>query len=187
MRHLWFLIDETLLPMRTDRIRRLADHPRLGAVEVAALLGFVVLIAATLIGPQTAPAGRVRRGMVPAVAGPRRGIFPSDHYHSGHTLYLAAWGLSFAVAHALFLLWRPVGRQLVPGSEAVVFVPVILLLGILSGSSSMRWWDHSRLFESEIASDPHYMEGRLNWPKRQSKKATPASHQPFAGGDRCLA
>ncbi|MCP5429924.1 MAG: hypothetical protein H6962_06805 [Chromatiaceae bacterium] len=154
----------------------MADHPRLGAVEVAALLGFVVLVAATLIGlkldqPAAFGAAWFLLWLVPGV-----GIFPSDHYHSGHTLYLAIWGLAFAVAQGLFLLWRPVGQQLVPGSEAVVFVPLILLLGIISGSSSMRWWDHTRLFESEIASDPHYMEGRLELAKAAVEKATPVSH-----------
>ena len=34
----------------------------------------------------------------------------------------------------------------------------------------MRWWDHSRLFESEIASDPHYMEGRLELAKAAVEK-----------------
>ncbi|MEZ5586819.1 MAG: tetratricopeptide repeat protein [Sedimenticolaceae bacterium] len=170
LRHLWFLIDETLLPYEPIVSDAWPITRGWGAVEVAALLGFVVLIAATLIGlklrqPAAFGAAWFLLWLVPGV-----GIFPSDHYHSGHTLYLAAWGLSFAVAHALFLLWRPVGRQLVPGSEAVVFVPVILLLGILSGSSSMRWWDHSRLFESEIASDPHYMEGRLELAKAAVEK-----------------
>ena len=170
LRHLWFLIDETLLPYEPIVSDAWPITHGWGAVEVAALLGFVVLIAATLIGlklrqPAAFGTAWFLLWLVPGV-----GIFPSDHYHSGHTLYLAAWGLSFAVAHALFLLWRPVGRQLVPGSEAVVFVPVILLLGILSGSSSMRWWDHSRLFESEIASDPHYMEGRLELAKAAVEK-----------------
>lgn len=170
LRHLWFLIDETLLPYEPIVSDAWPITRGWGAVEVAALLGFVVLVAATLIGlkldqPAAFGAAWFLLWLVPGV-----GIFPSDHYHSGHTLYLAIWGLAFAVAQGLFLLWRPVGRQLVPGSEAVVFVPLILLLGIISGSSSMRWWDHTRLFESEIASDPHYMEGRLELAKAAVEK-----------------
>ena len=170
LRHLWFLIDETLLPYEPIVSDAWPITHGWGAVEVAALLGFVVLVAATLIGlkldqPAAFGAAWFLLWLVPGV-----GIFPSDHYHSGHTLYLAIWGLAFAVAQGLFLLWRPVGRQLVPGSEAVVFVPLILLLGIISGSSSMRWWDHTRLFESEIASDPHYMEGRLELAKAAVEK-----------------
>ena len=170
LRHLWFLIGETLLPYEPIVSDAWPITRGWGAVEVAALLGFVVLVAATLIGlkldqPAAFGAAWFLLWLVPGV-----GIFPSDHYHSGHTLYLAIWGLAFAVAQGLFLLWRPVGRQLVPGSEAVVFVPLILLLGIISGSSSMRWWDHTRLFESEIASDPHYMEGRLELAKAAVEK-----------------
>jgi len=96
---------------------------------------------------------------------PGFGLFPSDHYHNTHAIYLALWGAAFAVVFGLFKLWRPIGRQLMPGSEAVAFVPIILVLGIITGFSNARWWSHSGLFQSEIAGDPHYIEGRLELAK----------------------
>jgi tetratricopeptide (TPR) repeat protein len=92
---------------------------------------------------------------------PGAGFLPTEYYHNSHILYLASWGLALAVAYALFMLWRPLGRQLMPGSEAVVYVPLILLLAVITAFSNARWWEEKGLFEAEIAHDPHYIEGRL--------------------------
>ncbi|MCP5439843.1 MAG: hypothetical protein H6958_04415 [Chromatiaceae bacterium] len=52
---MWFLIDETLLPYEPIVSDAWPITRGWGAVEVAALLGFVVLIAATLIGLASRP------------------------------------------------------------------------------------------------------------------------------------
>jgi len=165
LRHLWFLIEQSLLPGEPI----VSDAWRItqgwGAAEAAALLGFLAVLGVTAIGlrlshPSALGVAWFVLWLIPGV-----GLFPSDHYHTSQSLYLAAWGMVFAATYAIFLLWRPLGRQLVPGSEAVVYVPIILVLGLISGFSNVRWWDHVALFESEIASDPHYMEGRLELAK----------------------
>lgn len=175
LRHLWFLIEQTLLP--GEPIISDAWPITLGwtATEVAALLGLLLLLVATLLGlklghPSAFGVAWFLLWLIPGV-----GVFPSDHYHSSHALYFAAWGIVFAVSYAIFLLWRPIGRQLMPGSEAVVYVPIILVLGIITAFSNARWWDHAALFESEIASDPHYMEGRLELAKASLEKGDAAS------------
>ncbi len=161
LRHLWFFIGETLLPSEPI----VSDAWRItygwGALEVAALLGFILILAATLVGlrfghPSALGVAWFLLWLIPGV-----GLFPSDHYHVSQALYIAAWGPAFALGYALVRLWRPIGRQLVPGSEGVILVPIILALGLITGLSNLRWWDHGALFESEIASDPHYIEGRL--------------------------
>jgi len=165
LRHLWFLIEQALLPGEPIVSDAWPITQVWGAAEVAALLGFIAVLGATLLGlrlghPSALGVAWFLLWLIPGV-----GLFPSDHYHTSQSLYLAVWGMVFAVTYAIFLLWRPLGRQLLPGSEAVIYLPMILVLGLISGFSNARWWDHVALFESEIASDPHYMEGRLELAK----------------------
>jgi Flp pilus assembly protein TadD len=165
LRHLWYLIEQAMLPSEPIISDAWPITVRWGSTEVAALLGFLLIIGATGLGlklrhPSAFGVTWFLLWLIPGV-----GIFASDHYHNSQTLYLAVWGLAFAVSYGLFLLWRPIGRQLVAGSEVVIFVPVILVLGVITGFSNARWWSHTGLFESEIASDPHYMEGRLELAK----------------------
>ncbi|MCG6966913.1 MAG: tetratricopeptide repeat protein [Chromatiaceae bacterium] len=165
LRLLWFHIDQVLLPAEPIVSDAWPVTQAWGAVETAALLGLLLLLGVTLIGlrmphPSAFGVAWFLLCLVPGV-----GVFPTSHYHDSQTLYLAAWGAAFAATYGIFLLWRPVGRQLIPGSEAVIYVPIILVLGIITGLSNARWWDHVGLFESEIAIDPHYMEGRLELAK----------------------
>ena len=165
LRHLWYFIELAMLPSEPIIADAWPITLGWGSTEVAALLGFILIIGATGLGlrlrhPSAFGVTWFLLWLIPGV-----GIFPSEHYHNSQTLYLPLWGLTFAVSYGLFLLWRPIGRQLVAGSEAVMFVPVILVLAVITGFSSARWWSHRGLFESEIASDPHYMEGRLELAK----------------------
>lgn len=173
LRHFWFLVDHALLPGEPVISDAWKITHGLGAAEVAAFLGLLIVIGATALGI------RLRQPAAFGIAWfllcliPGVGIFPSDHYHSSQTLYLATWGLAFTIAYVAMLAWRPIGRQLVPGSEAVVFMPIILTLSIITAFSNARWWDHDRLFEGEIASDPHYMEGRLELAKSALQREDP--------------
>jgi Flp pilus assembly protein TadD len=165
LRHFWYLVDQTLLPAEPVVSDAWPVTLSWGATEVLALLGLILLLGATGYGlylghPAAVGVSWFLLAIIPGV-----GLFPSDHYHNSHTLYLATWGLTFAFVVAVYQLWRPVGRQLMPGSEGLVMIPVLLLLGLLSAFSTVRWWDHDRLFEGEIATDPHYMEGRLELAK----------------------
>lgn len=165
LRHFWYFVEQAMLPSEPIISDAWPITLGWGSTEVAALLGFLLIVAATGLGlklrhPSAFGVAWFLLWLIPGV-----GIFPSDHYHSSQTLYLAAWGLVFAVSYGLFLLWRPIGRQLLPGSEAVIYVPIILVLGVITAFSNARWWSHTGLFESEIASDPHYMEGRLELAK----------------------
>jgi len=165
LRHLWFLIEQALLPGEPIVSDAWPITQVWGAAEVAALLGFMVVLGAILLGLKLGHPSALGAAWFLVWLIPGAGLFPSDHYHISQSLYLAVWGVVFAVTYAIFLLWRPLGRQLLPGSEAVIYVPIILVLGLISGFSNARWWDHVALFESEIASDPHYMEGRLELAK----------------------
>lgn len=165
LRHLWFLIDEALLPGEPI----LSDAWRItqiwGAGEVAALFGLLLILAAIVIGfrfrhPAALGISWFLLWLLPGV-----GLFPSGHYHDSQTLYLAVWGVAFALSFGILQLWRPVGRQLVPGSEALAYVPLIIVLAVITAFSNARWWDHSGLFEAEVNSDPHYMEGRVELAK----------------------
>ena len=175
LRHLWFLVDHAVLPGEPIISDAWPVTLGWGAAEVAALLGTLLLLGATLAGlaighPSAFGVAWFLLWLVPGV-----GLFPSDHYHSSQTLYLAVWGLAFAVSYALFLLWRPLGRQLMPGSEVVVYLPLVVVLAVITGFSNVRWWDHAALFESEIASDPHYMEGRLELAKAALEDGDPGA------------
>jgi tetratricopeptide (TPR) repeat protein len=182
LRHLWYFIDQALLPAEPIVSDAWPITHTWGSVEAAALLGFLLVLGATLLGlrfghPSAFGVTWFLLWLVPGV-----GFFPNDHYHTSQTLYFAVWGLAFAAAYGLFLLWRPVGRQLVPGSEAVIFIPVILILAVITGFSNLRWWSHQGLFESEIASDPHYIEGRMELAKDalQRGEATEALNHALA-------
>lgn len=175
LRHLWHFIELAMLPSEPIISDAWPITLSWGSTEVAALLGLLLIIVATGLGlklrhPSAFGVSWFLLWLIPGV-----GIFPSDHYHSSQTLYLATWGLAFAVTYGLFLLWRPIGRQLMAGSEAVIFVPIILVLAVITGFSNARWWTHTGLFESEIASDPHYMEGRLELAKAALDKDDPST------------
>ena len=161
LRHLWSLIEQALLP--TEPVVSDAWEISFGwdAGEVAALLGTVLLIGATLFGlrfghPTAFGLAWFLLWIIPGV-----GLFPTDHYHSDQSLYLGVWGLLFGIVFLLSRAWRPIGRQLIKGSEAIMFSPVLLILMVMTAFSNARWWNHDRLFEGEIANDPHYIEGRL--------------------------
>ncbi|MCP5305585.1 MAG: hypothetical protein H6953_09060 [Chromatiaceae bacterium] len=160
LRHAWFMIEQVMLPGEPIVSDARPVTVGWGALEVAALLGFLVVIAASVVGLQLRYASGLGAVWFLLWIIPSVGIFPSTHYHDSQALYLAAWGPALAVTYSLFLVWKPAGRQLVPGSEAVIYVPIILVLGVISAFSNVRWWNHQGLFESEIATDPHYMEGR---------------------------
>lgn len=175
LRHFWGLVELAMLPSEPIISDAWRITLRWGTGEVAALLGLLLVVAATLTGlrfrhPAAFGTAWFLLWLVPGV-----GIFPGDHYHNSQAVYLALWGLVFALVFALFRLWRPVGRQLMPGSEAVVFVPLILVLGVITGFSNARWWSHTGLFESEIASDPHYIEGRVELAKVALERQQPAA------------
>jgi len=165
VRHFWYLVEHALLPVEPVVSDAWRVSQGWGVVESLALLGLIAAAAAVLVGlklghPVAFGAGWLILWLIPGV-----GIFPTDHYHSSQTLYLATWGVSLIAGYGLFHLWRPFGRQLVPGSEVVVFLPVLIVLGVVTGLSNARWWTHDGLFQSEIASDPHYMEGRMELAK----------------------
>lgn len=165
LRHFWFLVEQVALPGEPVLSDARPVSLGWGATEVAALLGALLLVGAVLLGlglghPSAFGLAWLLLWLLPGV-----GLFPTDHYHSSQTLYLASWGLVFAVTYALFLAWRPLGRQLMPGSEVVIYLPIIIVLGVISGFSNARFWDHRALFESEISTDPHYIEGRLELAK----------------------
>ena len=129
--------------------------------DVAAVLGMVAVIAATLFGVRLRhPLGL---GMLWYLIWslPASGLLPQQRYYDETALYPAYWGVVFGLTYVLFRLWRPLGRQMVRGSEAVVFGPLALLLLVLTASSNIRWQSSTTLFESEINNDPHYREGRV--------------------------
>ena len=161
LRHFWYLLESAVLPGEPI----LSDAWRIsqgwGTAEVAALLGLIVLLAVIGIGLKLHHPSAFGGAWYLLWILPGAGFLPTEHYHNSHILYLATWGLSLAVAYALFMLWRPFGRQLVPGSEALVYLPLVLLLAVITAFSNARWWEEKGLFEAEIAHDPHYIEGRL--------------------------
>jgi tetratricopeptide (TPR) repeat protein len=161
LRHFWYLVESTLLPgepVVSDAWRITTGWT---STEVAALLGVLVATVALAIGLRMNHPSAFGVAWFIVWILPTVGVVPSNYYHNPHGLYLASWGLVFALSYAIFIAWRPLGRQLLPGSEVVVYAPIILVLGFVTALSNARWWDGVGLFESEIAHDPHYIEGRL--------------------------
>ena len=185
LHHLWFLIEQAALPFEAVISDARPVTRSWGSSEVAALLGLLLLLGATALGfalrqPAALGVAWFLIWVIPGV-----GIFPSSHYHTSQTLYLASWGLTFSLAYVLFLLWRPLGRQLVSGSEAIMFLPIVIVLAIVSNVWNGRWWDQNNLFEAEIARDPHYIEGRLELAKTALEQgdAQPAINHLLAAVD----
>ncbi|MDJ0741505.1 MAG: tetratricopeptide repeat protein, partial [Gammaproteobacteria bacterium] len=176
LRHFWFLIQEALLPGEPI----LSDAWRITdfwtAAEVASLLGVLVLLTAIVVGLRLRHPAALGGAWLVLWLLPGVGVFPADRYHDSQVLYLAVWGVAFALGFVILQLWRPVGRQLVPGSEGLAFAPIIIVLAVITAFSNVRWWEHRGLFDSEIASDPHYVEGRVELAK-----------EALAGGDAALA
>ncbi len=174
LRHFWLLVERTLLPGEPV----ISDAWRIGhgwgAVEFTALIGLIAIVGITAIGFRARQPAAFGVAWFVVCVIPGVGVFPSDHYHSSQTLYLASWGLMYALAYGLMTAWRPIGRQLIPGSEGVVFVPIILVLSVITTLSNIRWWNHEALFEGEIANDPHYMEGRLELAKSALRRDDPS-------------
>jgi tetratricopeptide (TPR) repeat protein len=161
LRHFWYLFESAAVPGEPVLSDAWKISHGWGSTEVAALLGMLVLLVLIGLGLRINHPSAFGVAWFVIWIVPGAGFFPSDHYHNPHALYLASWGLALAFGYGLFVLWRPLGRQLLPGSEAVVYAPLILVLGVMTALSNARWWDNSGLFEAEIAHDPYYIEGRL--------------------------
>jgi tetratricopeptide (TPR) repeat protein len=160
LRLFWHYVDRVLLPGEPIASDAFAITNGWGAAESAALLGLLLWLIATGVGV-------VLR--LPVAIGslwfliwclPLAGWLPTERYYTEQTLYPAAWGLCLGVTYLLAQLWRPIGRQLMRGSEAVVFAPIVLVLAFITSLSNVRFWSDKRLFEAEIAADPRYVEGR---------------------------
>jgi len=173
LRHFWFLLDHTLLPLEPIVSDARPVTLAWSSIETAALLGLLLIVGATALGMRLGNPVAVGVFWFLLAVVPGVGIFPLSHYHTSQTLYLATWGMMLALAYGLFLVWRPVGRQLVSGSEAVIYLPLVIVLAIITAFSNVRWWDHRSLFESEIANDPHYMEGRIELAKLELENDRP--------------
>lgn len=161
LRHLWHFVEQALLPSEPVISDAWPITQGWGAGEVAALLGTLLAIGAVTVGLSLGYAAAFGIAWFLLWITPGVGVFPNDHYHSDHFLYLANWGLMLSVVYGIARIWRPLGRQLVRGSEAIVFAPLLVVLMVISGFSNARWWNHESLFEGEIASDPYYIEGRI--------------------------
>ena len=66
-----------------------------------------------------------------------------------------------------------------------MFLPIVIVLAIVSNVWNGRWWDQNNLFEAEIARDPHYIEGRLELAKAafEQGEAEPAMNHLLAAVD----
>ncbi len=129
--------------------------------EFAALAGLIAVIAATVYAIRHHHPLGLGLAWFLLWGLPGSGVFPLQRYYHEASLYPAYWGLMFGLAYVLFQVWRPLGRQMVRGSEAIVFGPILILTLALTASSNVRWHSDSALFESEINNDPHYREGRV--------------------------
>lgn len=161
LRHLWALLDQAYLPGEPVLADSWPIGDGWGSLEVSALLGLLLLLAASFVGfHYSHPAAFGLIWLLLWIL-PGSGLLPGPQFHTPHTLYLAAWGATLSVGYLLMRAWRPLGRQLARGSEAIVFVPVVLVLVFITAFSNLRWWDYQRLFEGEVANDPGYLEGRV--------------------------
>jgi len=173
LRHLWSIIEQVLLPREPVVSDAWEISQGWGAGEVAALLGTLLVLGATAFGihighPAAFGVAWFLLWIIPGV-----GVLPSERYHNEQFLYLAMWGLIFALVFLFNRMWRPVSRQLVRGSEAIILVPILVVLMVISGLSNARWWDHRGLFEGEISNDPYYIEGRLQLARHALEQERP--------------
>ncbi len=173
LRHFWFLLDQTLLPFQAIISDARPVTSSWSSTESAALLGVLLILGATGLGLRYGHPIAVGVSWFLLAVLPGVGIFPVSHYYTSQILYLATWGLMLALAYGLFMLWRPIGRQMTSGSEAVIYLPLVTVLAVITAFSNARWWDHRVLFESAIASDPHYMEGRIELAKLALEEGQP--------------
>jgi len=139
---------------------------------------------------------------------PVSGVVPLQHLHDDGHLYPAAWGLLLALVFVGYRLWRPLGRQLSRGAEALVFTPAVLILATITALSGLRFHDDPSLFNGEIDQDPYYLEGRVMLARHALRQAQPlealnhglraleavdsdqptnAAHWPAADGHQVLA
>lgn len=174
LRHFWFLLGESVLPGEPIVSDAWPLTVRWGAAEVAGLLGLLLVVAGVMVGlkfknPAALGVGWFLLWLLPGAA-----LFPGVHYHDSQVLYLAVWGLTLAFAYALLRLWRPIGRQLMPGSEGILFVPLIAVLAVITAFSNVRFWDREGLFESEVISDPLFIEGRVQLARLSLEAGEPA-------------
>lgn len=146
-----------------------------GGAEFASLLGILLVLAATVYGLKRRHPLSFGVMWYLIWSLPGMGLLPQQRYYDETSLYPAYWGLMLGLAYVLFRLWRPLGRQMIRGSESIVFGPIVLLLLILTASSNVRWHSDSTLFESEINNDPQYREGRVMLAKAALHRGQPES------------
>lgn len=133
----------------------------LGPAQVAALLGIILLLALVAVGVYRSHPVAFGAAWFLLWLLPGSGLFPLTHLYAESQLYPASWGLVFASSHIIMQLWRPLGRQLMSGSEAIALAPLALALTLFTGLSNARWWSDDTLFQSEVDIDPYYLDGRI--------------------------
>ena len=161
LRLFWTHLDRVLLPGEPVLADAWAITHGWSTGEVAALLGLLSWLALTGVGLWWRHPAALGSLWFLLWSLPGTGMFPSEHYYAESALYLATWGLTFGIASLLMQLWEPVGRQLVRGSEVILFGPLILVLSFITAFSNARFWNDRGLFESEVDNDPRYVEGRV--------------------------
>ncbi len=179
LRHVWYFIGQTLLPGEPIVSDAWLISDGWAAAEITALLGLILLIAAITLGIIKRHPAAYGGAWFLLWISPGIGLFPSERYHSDQSLYLANWGLIFAIVFVLSKAWRPIDRQLVKGSVILLFTPILLILITISSLSNARWWNHSALFEGEVNNDPYYIEGRIELGKQalaDGEAATALNH-----------
>lgn len=163
-----------LVPMPTEPV--LSDSwpiSGFGPGPVLGLFGGLLLVAATAYGIWLHQPAAFGVAWFLLWLLPGSGLFPLQQYYNESNLYPASWGLLFAITYGAMWLWRPIGRQLARGSEGIVFIPVLLMVGTMTALSNARWWDDQRLFQSEIDLDPYYLNGRIVLAERALQNRQP--------------
>jgi len=174
LRHFWAIVEQALLPHEPVISDAWEISYGWDAGEVAALLGTILLLGATIAGLKWGHPTALGVAWFLLWVAPGVGLLPGERYHDDQFLYVAIWGLMFSLVFIVTQIWRPVSRQLLRGSEAIIFAPVLIVLMVVSGLSNARWWHHESLFQSELGNDPHYIEGRLQLARHAIERQQPA-------------
>lgn len=158
-RLMWCYVASGLLPTNPSIVDRWPVTREIGLVEIAALLGWLLVIGVGI-------AGLVRRWpfillvlwyviwMIPA-----SGILPLRHLYAERYLYPATWGMAGLV---VFTIFRIVSQEKLTHRwfRSVLLCGIALSLALRTTTESRYWWSDESLFSHAIQQDPNYVEGR---------------------------
>lgn len=158
---MWHYVGRILVPYRVELSDAWPVVQQIGAVEILAMLGFVAVAVATLIGLAKRVPWAVAITLFVVLMLPAMGLVPLRHFHAYRYLYPASWGLLTAAVLLVLPLFDRLFAAQGQRTAAVVLGICAICYCLVTVRENTYWTDDITLFQHSVAQDPRHVEGLI--------------------------